>query len=217
MLFRSGGWLFISPKGKFATVPIISQEDIYKPYQKVSTAALDLIAKNKDIEKVVYVVSTRAIFQIKNDSSLRDLATNKNSDIAFDGLKTAIDNLKAAGKKIVIVVDNPTLPHPEDCINRHTEISLINNIVVRENPECKVSVANHLLLSKKYRDLLNKLKGTYPENLKIFETIGYYCDLQAGLCSNSKDGRALYSYTDHISDYAAGQVGKGLNNFLATD
>ena len=212
-----GRWLFISPKGKFATVPIISQEEIYKPYQKVSTASLDVIAKNKDIEKVVYVVSTRAIFQIKNDSSLHDLANNKNSDVAFDGLKNGIDKLIAAGKKIVIVVDNPTLPHPEDCINRQTELTLVNKIVVRGNSECKLSVANHLLLTKKYRDLLKKLKTTYPENLSVFETLEYYCDLDGGVCSHSKNGRALYSYTDHISDYASGLVGKGLNDFLTSN
>ena len=212
-----GRWLFISPKGKTATVPIISREEIYKPYQRVSTAALDFIAKNNDIEKVVFVIATRAIFQIKNDSSLRDLAANKNSDIAFDGLKTAINILKASGKKIVIVVDNPTLPHPEDCISRQTEIAIVNKVVVRENPDCMLSVTNHRLLTKKYWDLLNKLKDTYPEDLSIFETLEYYCDLNGGVCTHSKDGRALYSYTDHISDYASGLVGKALNDFLATN
>lgn len=212
-----GRWLFISPNGKGATVPIISKEEIYKPYQKLANAALEVIAKNRDVEKVVIVIADRAIFQIKNDSSLRDLETNKNFDIAFDGLKTAIDILKTSGKKIVIVADNPTLPHPEDCINRQTEIAIVNKVVTRDNPECTLSVTNHRLLTKKYRDLLNKLKDTYPEDLSIFETLEYYCDLKAGLCSHSKDGRALYSYTDHISDYASGLVGKGLNNFLANN
>jgi hypothetical protein len=31
----------------------------------------------------------------------------------------------------------------------------------------------------------------------------------------SKNDRLLYSYSDHISDYAAGLIGKELNGYLA--
>jgi hypothetical protein len=42
----------------------------------------------------------------------------------------------------------------------------------------------------------------------------YMCDQDQGVCNAVKNGRMMYSYTDHISDYAAGIIGKDLNQFL---
>ena len=38
--------------------------------------------------------------------------------------------------------------------------------------------------------------------------------LGKGLCEISKNGRLLYSYSDHISDYSAGLIGRPLNEWL---
>jgi len=40
------------------------------------------------------------------------------------------------------------------------------------------------------------------------------CDESKGLCEISKNGRLLYSYSDHISDYSAGLIGRPLNEWL---
>jgi hypothetical protein len=43
-----------------------------------------------------------------------------------------------------------------------------------------------------------------------------FCD-DNGLCSISKNNHLLYSYSDHMSDYASGVVGKRLNEYLSHD
>ena len=48
----------------------------------------------------------------------------------------------------------------------------------------------------------------------IVDTTPYLCDEEQGLCLAHKNGRRLYEYSDHISDYAAGLIGEGLNGML---
>jgi hypothetical protein len=210
-----GRWLFIGGNGPNGVVfPVISNKEIYKDFQLLSMAAVNSVALNKKIEKVVLVISTRGLFQLSNDVDIEDLPTNKNYLSALEGLKNTVDILRSAGKGIVLVVDNPTLPHPEDCLYRKTSISLVNSILVKENPKCVLSLDKHLSLSSKYRELLEEVKATYPNDVKIFDTIKYLCDMDKRQCTHIKNGRFLYSYTDHISDYAAGLIGRDLNTFL---
>ena len=211
-----GRWLFIGGSGpNGAPVPVITDSEIYKQYQQLSTVALSSVASNKDIEKVVLVTATRALFQLSNDIDIQDLPTNKNYLLALEGLKNSVDILRRSRKKIVLVVDNPTLPHPEDCLYRKTSISLVNSILVKENPKCVLTLEKHLSLSTKYRELLEEVKVTYPDDVEIFDTTKYLCDMEKRECTHMKDGRFLYSYTDHISDYAAGLIGRDLNTFLS--
>jgi hypothetical protein len=41
------------------------------------------------------------------------------------------------------------------------------------------------------------------------------CDVDAKMCLPYRNGHMLYSYTYHISDYAAGLIGHDLNLYLA--
>lgn len=213
---KEGRWMFIggyAPTG--APVPVISDAAIYKQYQQASTVAIDAVAKNKAIEKVVLVTATRALFQLHNDSDIEDLPSSQNYVAALEGLKASVKILKESGKQVVFVVDNPTLPHPEDCLNRSTAIPLVNQILVRSNPQCVLSLERHLFLSRKYRELLSEVQAAYPNNVEIFDTTKYLCDESKGVCTHRREGRALYVFTDHISDYAAGLIGRDLNVFLA--
>lgn len=210
-----GRWLFIGGNGPYgAPVPVISNNDIYKRYQTLSAVAVNSVASNKDIETVVLVTATRALFQLSNDIDIQDLPTNKNYFFALEGLKNSVDILRSAGKKIILVIDNPTLPHPEDCLNRKTSIPFANSILVKENPKCVLALDTHLSLSSKYRELLEEIRATYPNDVEIFDTTKYLCDMKKRECTHVKDGRFLYSYTDHISDYAAGLIGRDLNKYL---
>ncbi len=51
--------------------------------------------------------------------------------------------------------------------------------------------------------------------MTVFDTLKYMCDVAAGVCLPYKNGRMMYSYTYHISDYAAGLIGRDLNAYLA--
>jgi hypothetical protein len=61
---------------------------------------------------------------------------------------------------------------------------------------------------------LTRLEKNNPGAVTIFYTTPILCDEKKGLCEISKNGRLLYSYSDHISDYASGLIGKPLNELL---
>jgi peptidoglycan/LPS O-acetylase OafA/YrhL len=223
-LFRTsdekGRWLFIGGNGvNGPTVPVISSNELYKQYQKPISIAIGAISRNTDIEKVVLVTATRALFLLKNDSDMEDLPANTNYGAALEGLDNAISLLTEAGKQVVIVVDNPTLPYPQDCSDRVTRFNFINRVLNKKNPNplCRLKISRHLELSKRYRDLLTQMESNHPESVKIFDTTNYLCGDEEGVCTTYKDGRPLYGYTDHISDYAAGLIGIHLNKFLRSD
>lgn len=62
--------------------------------------------------------------------------------------------------------------------------------------------------------MLDEVATHDPDHISVFDTIEYLCDTKIGVCTSHKNGRLLYSYTDHISDYAAGLIGKELNAYL---
>ncbi len=215
---ENGRWLFMGSakylNGEYYSPVVISKNLIYKVHQPVTEIAVKAIAENKNIDKVVMVVAMRNLFKLKNDFSMEDLPGSKNYGAALEGLNNTVDLLIKANKKVVIVVDNPTLPYPEDCMRRITGISFIDRLLPKNNPDCELKVSRYLELSAHYRKLLNQIEKNYPGNVRVFDTTKYMCDVKNGVCLPSKNGRSLYSHTDHISDYAAGLIGADLNDFL---
>jgi len=211
----AGRWLLIGANGpKWGSVPVVSADPLYAGYQPSSVPMINGLVKNQAIKIVVVATSARALFNLKTDYNLDDLPTSPNVDTARKALLDTTGQLVRSGKKVVFVVDNPTLPHPEDCLNRITALPVVNKLLTKENPKCTILLEKHLTLSKKYRDLLNDIMKAYPEDVAIFDTMKYLCDETTHQCSVRKGGRFMYGNTDHMSDYAAGLVGRELNRFL---
>ena len=64
------------------------------------------------------------------------------------------------------------------------------------------------------QQFLKKIALSNIKMVKIFDPTDIYCDKKNGKCQSIRDGRLMYSYTDHISDFASGLVGKKLNEFV---
>lgn len=213
---KNGRWLCIGGHGPNGSpVPVLSEATIYKEHQKLTTLAIESLSANEEIKAVALVVASRTLFKLNNDFSIEDLPASPHYAAARDGLVAATDKLVRAGKQVVLLVDNPTLPYPEDCISRRTSSKLLNILLLEEeNERCNQDLQRHLELSSQYRQLLDEVAAHDPKNISVFDTIEHLCDTKAGVCTSHKDGRLLYSYTDHISDYAAGLIGKDLNAYL---
>ena len=210
-----GRWLFIGMGSKGSPLPIISDDPRYAQYQYGSAAALKSLAENKSVEVVLIATATRALFRLKTDTDIEDLEASPNYQIAFDGLQRTVDVLKTAGKKVVFLIDNPTLPHPEDCMPRVTTSEVLNRLLNQTlNQRCQLPLQRHLELSRKYRLLLSTLSANNQGTVTLFDTAPFLCDATDKICSTTKDGRLLYGGTDHISDYAAGLIGRELNLYV---
>lgn len=207
---ENGRWLFIG-----GMAPVLSNNKSYQPVQEPMNIALSSITQNTNIEVVALVTSTRGLFHLANHWSIEDLPSSKNYNLALDGLNNVVKILVKNKKKIVLVVDNPTLLDPKDCIKRSTGLESINQFFGdKNNPQCNIELNRHLELSSKYRNLLLEVERENPGDVTIFDTTKYLCDIEEGVCLPHKNGRLLYSFTDHISDYAAGLIGKDLNYLL---
>lgn len=213
---ENGRWALIGGNGRSGPVaPILSDEKIYEDYQKNAIAAVEKIAANPEFETIVIVAATRGIFSLNNIYSIDDLEENKNFDIALAGVQNFTRKVLLTGKMIVFVIDNPTFKDPKDCLPRRLHPDFVDKFINGNgNVECKVKISDQIKAAKKYRQLLLKVKDLNPEKIRIFDTTDILCDTVSASCSMTKNGRLLYGYSDHISDYAAGLIGRKLNRYL---
>lgn len=231
-LFRTsneqGRWIFIGGNGPSGgTAPLLTDDPIYahSSYGNQAQLAINALAENKEVDTVVLAVAIRALFQFGwgaiggstpsyNHKYMEQLAASNNYHSALNGMDRTLAALSNAGKKIVLVVDNPALPDPKDCVPRITAIPLFNQVFDNRNSDCSISLNEHNKLIGPYKKLLHELKEKHPDSVEIFDPTPLLCDPLENICNSIHNGRLLYSHTDHISDYAAGLIGKELNLFL---
>jgi peptidoglycan/LPS O-acetylase OafA/YrhL len=210
-----GHWMLVGGHGaRGSPLPVISSAPQYAHVQPMAVAATDLIARTPSIEIVVLVMATRELF-VTDDRFLKTLADSENYEIAFDGLDRTIDKFVNAGKKVVIVVDNPALEESAICLPRNTESPFVNRLFAHQpNEHCSISLAQNASDTLPYQRLLQRLRAKWGNNLAIFSPLDSLCDGGTGTCASFKGGHALYSYSDHLSDYGARLEGAQLLSFI---
>ena len=128
-----------------------------------------------------------------------------------------IDELIASGKRVVLVLDNPTLPDPNSCIQGDmTPYAWLNHVVYRQaNPDCRLSLKAHLAGTAAYRAFFEDLVKAKP-SVVLFDTTPLLCDSAADLCTYHERRQFLYSYGNHISDFASSKLANQLLPMLRT-
>ncbi len=208
---EQGRWLFIGGGNlNGAPEPVLSSQPIYAQFQTVAVAALDALAANREIEVVAIDSATRILFHLSTVATISDLPENPNYDIAFAGLSAGVGRLVDAGKKVVLIVDNPTLLDPKECAPR----THAGGAVAEDAGKCDIRLSDHLRWSAQYRRLLAAVAATRPGDVVVFDPTSVLCDEARDLCPMFRNGRILYAATDHISDYASGLIGARLNAFM---
>jgi len=198
-----------------AVVPVLSSAPLYADYQTLARATLEALAQNPSVRVVVLTVATRALFQLKSEDSIEDLASSPNAAVALEGLSQSVDFLVSRGKKVVITVDNPTLPDPKKCIGRLTGVKWLDEAFgLGAGTGCHIDVARQTELRQPYMQVLSKVAAHHPDKVAIFDTLSLLCDSVAGQCRSFKDGKLLYSYTDHISDHGSLMISASLVPFI---
>lgn len=222
---QAGRWLFIGGNGGSAPVPLLSKDPAFAKFQPATTLAVDAIKRNHAVEVVVIAASVRLMFQLDdgvmggnlatyNYRYMSELTKTHNYSAVLAGLDQTVSEFIDAGKRVVLVVDNPALPNPQDCIIRKTPLNWVNKTLTGKNEDCYVPLKTHLGQTEVYRQLLSEVQARHPERVEIFDPTDLLCEIGSGICGPARDGRVLYAYTDHISDYAAGRIGARLNEFL---
>lgn len=206
-LSRQGGdlnWGFIG--GALDPVIPLTPEKILKINQASSLIPKFLAGENQ-IQFIVVVAATRNLFGLPNDYSLDDLAKFDDAIQVRQDFVRWLNPLATANKQIFLIKDNPTLRDPTFCHGVYSAFPILDKFVqISENTEgCFYNLDQYRKDTLVYRELLKEIAAITP-SLRIIDSTDYYCVQSLNRCDLFKDGRLLYSYTDHISDYAADNV-----------
>ena len=168
--------------------------------QMKNRLALETVVHNPAIEVVALTVALRGIFPV--DSNTGFITTTPAPDKTASYSQT-IQRLEQAGKRVVFVIDNPTFPDPTSCISGGVTASPFLNQFLRrkENPLCTIRYTDHLAGTRAYRQFIGELQRLHP-GLTVYDPTPLLCDIPRNLCTITHEGKFLYSYGDHISDYA---------------
>lgn len=187
------------------------------PSQARNRLALGAIIDNPSVKVVVLANALRGTF--KADKETGFVTPEAAAADAAGWLATytqAIQSLEQAGKRVVFVIDNPTFPDPRSCISGGmTSSPFLNQFVRRKpNPRCDIRHTDHLEGTAPYRRFVADLAAANP-SLTIYDPTPLLCDIAANRCSTTRDGKFLYSYSDHYSDYANSLIARDLLPVLA--
>ncbi|MEX3934093.1 SGNH hydrolase domain-containing protein [Paraburkholderia phymatum] len=114
---------------------------------------------------------------------------------------------KLQSKKVALVMDNPTLPDPRECMDRKVMgYKFVQTLLSVDRAgsfarKCAITYGEHLAATAEYRAIIAKLHAMHPDML-IYDPAPALCDMRKGVCPVTRNGKFLYSYGDHISDSA---------------
>jgi peptidoglycan/LPS O-acetylase OafA/YrhL len=175
-------------------------------------AAFEALDANPNLQVIVLAHALRGMFRLDPQSGLISQHTNAlEIDKQVAVYSSAIQHWQSLGKKVVFVIDNPTLPDPNSCIGGGlTRFDLLNTVLQRQqNPFCQLRFSDHLKGTAAYQEFITKLKHNNPD-LLVYDPLPLLCDIPADMCTIAKEGKFLYSYGDHISDHAGMLMAKDM-------
>lgn len=201
-LLMIGGRLFVD----VAAYPEGNQfeMDVYKGGIK----ATRFVAEEGSIDIVVmvsrgprYISPERYISGKYNFYLLDNPSVQSKSKVFEIGLRRTLDLLLSKNKKIIFVLENPTLDFdPSSCrLNRPFSLS--------DRSACLISFENFMEEHRVYRDLSFSVLRDYP-TVTVFDSAKYLCD--GSKCFGKINNRVLYGDRNHLSDDGA----KYLSQFL---
>jgi peptidoglycan/LPS O-acetylase OafA/YrhL len=192
--------------------PIIAEDSRFDPKNQLRTKlALEAVIGNKKIEVVMIGVALRSLFGVQEVYTQDSMASSPHYQSSLIGLDGTITLLESAGKKVVFLIDHPGFPDPKSCISGGmTKNEFLNQFFTRKfNSRCSISYKQYQSDSQRYFDLIGDLKNRHP-NLYVYDPTPLLCDIPNNQCEISKDGKFLYSYGDHLSDYANSLIARDL-------
>jgi peptidoglycan/LPS O-acetylase OafA/YrhL len=174
--------------------------------------AMDRIVGDSQIKTVVLGNALRGYTGLNQTTGFIDHEVSEQKIQTWvDAYTQAIQAFEAAGKQVVFVIDNPTFPDPNSCIDGDmTPIPALNYFIYRNaNAYCQIRYSDHVKGTAPYQEFLQRLKANNPK-LQIIDPTPLLCDIPNDTCSVLEGNNFLYSYGDHISDFASSKVAKKL-------
>ena len=105
----AGRWLFIGGSlPRTSLVPVLTDSLQYRAGEHAARLALESIRRNPQVETVVIAAATRGLFGLPREDTIEDLPNTPAPPELLAGLRRFTSELLASGKKVILLVDNPT-------------------------------------------------------------------------------------------------------------
>ncbi|KWU25763.1 acyltransferase family protein [Burkholderia cenocepacia] len=180
-----------------------------------NTVALRMLLDTPELKTVVLVMTDRDV--IGQTFADRDQTTPRAS-AALDGLDQAVTALERAGKRVALVLDNPRLRDPRQCMDRRPLAwpfvrHALGVTDMSAAQRCAIGYREHVARMAPFTALVDALKRRHPA-LLVYAPANALCDSSRDVCPMTKDRHYLYSYGDHLSDYGNGLVARQFLSLL---
>ncbi|KGS05902.1 acyltransferase family protein [Burkholderia pseudomallei] len=171
--------------------------------------ALRILLDTPELKTVVLAMTDRDVigqtFAVDGQSSASPAA-------ALDGLDRAVTVLERAGRRVALVLDNPRLRDPRQCMDRRPLAwpfvrHALGVTDMSAAQRCAIGYREHVARIAPFTALIDELKRRHPA-LLVYDPAAALCDAKHDVCPMTMDRPYLYSYGDHLSDYGNGLVAK---------
>ncbi|MFL9867286.1 acyltransferase family protein [Paraburkholderia fungorum] len=169
--------------------------------------ALPMLLGNHELTTVVLVMTDRDVI---GQTFALDGQTSPRATAALDGLDQAVTTLEHAGRRVALVLDNPRLRDPRQCMDRRPLAwpfvrHALGVTDMSAAQRCAISYREHVVRKASFQDLIDRLRQRHPD-LLVYDPAAVLCDVKRDVCPMTMDRHYLYSYGDHLSDYGNGLV-----------
>ncbi|UEP28000.1 acyltransferase family protein [Burkholderia sp. B21-007] len=167
-----------------------------------NTVALHMLLDAPELKTVVLVMTDRDVIgQTFADSA----QTAPRASAALDGLDLAVTALERAHRRVALVLDNPRLRDPRQCMDRRPLAwpflrHALGVTDMSAAQRCAIGYREHVTRMAPFTALIDELKHRHPA-LLVYDPANALCDRSRDTCPMTKDRHYLYSYGDHLSDY----------------
>lgn len=171
--------------------------------------ALRMLLGTPELKTVVLVMTDRDVigqtFAVDGQSSASPTA-------ALDGVDQVVTALEHAGRRVALVLDNPRLRDPRQCMDRRPLAwpfvqHALGVTDMSAAQRCAIGYREHVAHMAPFQALVDELKRRHPA-LLVYDPAAALCDSKRDVCPMTMDRHYLYSYGDHLSDYGNGRVAK---------
>ncbi|MBO7882014.1 acyltransferase family protein [Burkholderia pseudomallei] len=171
--------------------------------------AMRMLLGTPELKTVVLVMTDRDVI---GQTFAVDGQSSANPAAALDGLDQAVAALEHAGRRVALVLDNPRLRDPRQCMDRRPlASSFVRHALgvtdMSAAQRCAIGYRDHVTRMASFTALVDELKRRHPA-LLVYDPAGALCDAKRNVCPMTLDRHYLYSYGDHLSDYGNGLVAK---------
>ncbi|RQP34147.1 acyltransferase family protein [Burkholderia ubonensis] len=177
--------------------------------RNANTTALRMLLDTPELKTVVLVMTDRDV--IGQTFADRD-QTAPHASAALDGLDQAVTALERAGRRVALVLDNPRLRDPRQCMDRRPLAwSFVRQALgvtdLSAAQRCAIGYREHVARMAPFAALVDALKHRHPA-LLVYDPANALCDSSRDVCPMTRDRHYLYSYGDHLSDYGNGLIAR---------